>query len=133
MANAALVHLYIPPHPSLPNRCENLDMAWIWPPGEKGGLDWGGGQFPSPIASCHVLCFFTFYIFLPLYAIIFLSLFTLLFKFRSVNRGETLYSTWIGLWHFRKLFSTNHKSCLVCVEQHVMNKMFSCETTATHF
>lgn len=61
MANAALVHLYIPPHPSLPNRCENLDMAWIWPPGEKGGLDWGGGQFPSPIASMSsVFSLFTF-------------------------------------------------------------------------
>lgn len=59
MANAALVHLYIPPHPSLANRCEILDMAWIWLPGEKkeeegrGGvrLDWGGEQFPPPTAS----------------------------------------------------------------------------------
>lgn len=39
MANAALVHLYIPPHPSLTNRCEILDMAWIWHRGEKWG--WG--------------------------------------------------------------------------------------------
>lgn len=39
MANAALVHLYIPPHPSFANRCEILDMACIWPHGEKRGIE----------------------------------------------------------------------------------------------
>lgn len=45
MANAALAHLYIPSHPSLANRCEILDMAWIWLPGEKKKKKesvWGG-------------------------------------------------------------------------------------------
>lgn len=42
MANAALAHLYIPSHPSLANRCEILDMAWIWLPGEKKKKRVGG-------------------------------------------------------------------------------------------
>lgn len=48
MANAALAHLYIPSHPSLANRCEILDMAWIWLPGEKKGkkrLWWDAGGY----------------------------------------------------------------------------------------
>lgn len=62
MANAALVHLYNPPHPSLANRCEILDMAWIWHPGGGGGggvwLDFEGEQFPPPTASFVLLTFF---------------------------------------------------------------------------
>lgn len=60
MANAALVHLYIPPHPSLANRCEIVDMAGTWPPGEKrgGGLEgwmgWdGGGGGPPTTSNSH--------------------------------------------------------------------------------
>lgn len=55
MANAALVHLYIPPHPSLANRCEILDMAWIWPPGERRGGGWIGleGNFHLPQHPYH--------------------------------------------------------------------------------
>ncbi len=63
MANAALVHLYIPPHPSLANRCEILDMAWILLPGEKTGirLDLGGEHFPPSTASkSHVYLTFDF-------------------------------------------------------------------------
>ena len=62
MANAALVHLYIPPHPSLANRCEILDMAWIWLPGEKGGFDWigEGKNFHLPEHPC-LLFFFSFF------------------------------------------------------------------------
>lgn len=67
MANAALVHLYIPPHPSLANRCEILDMAWIWLPGGKkkvggkregGLLDLEGEQFPPPTTSLSYVLFF---------------------------------------------------------------------------
>lgn len=40
-ANAPSLHLSIPPHPFLANRCEILDMAWIClPGGKKRGFKW---------------------------------------------------------------------------------------------
>lgn len=78
MANAALVHLYIPPHPSLANRCEILDMAWIWLPGEKGGFDWIGEGNSFHLPQHPYLLFFSFFDFLlPWCAIDFLPLRTL--------------------------------------------------------
>lgn len=57
MADATLVHLNIPSHPSLANRCEILDMSWIWPPGQRGergvGFDSIEGQFPLPQHPYH--------------------------------------------------------------------------------
>lgn len=108
MANAALVHLYIPPHPSLANHCEILDMAWIWPPGEKRGieLDWWRGQFPPPTAS--ISSVFFFFIFKSLFQHIFTLL---LFFHRDLGQSggvETLSSSlqspgtiqlYYSLWH----------------------------------
>lgn len=61
MANAAPVHLYILPHPSLANRCEILDMAWIWPPAEKMEGSIGlGKEAISTSHSIHIFCFIFF-------------------------------------------------------------------------
>lgn len=84
MANAALVH--IPPYPFLTNRCEILDMAWFWPPGEKGLRRWG--DFYLPQHPCCIFCFFHFH---PLH------IFTLLLfvhqekKCSSVRVGDMQY------------------------------------------
>lgn len=66
MANAALVHLHIPLHPSLTNRCEILDMAWIWLPGERGDSIGSGRGTVSTFHSIHSLCFFDFWLCLAL-------------------------------------------------------------------
>lgn len=90
MANAALVHLYIPPHPSLANRCEILDMAWIWPPGEKKGGWVGLGR--GAISTSHSI-HITFDFLLSSHAIASLSSYTLNIAhtftetFGSVGRG----------------------------------------------
>lgn len=139
MANAALVHLYIPLHPFLANRCEILDMAWIWPPGEKGGLDWvergalSASHTSHTSHTIHIFCFFTFDFLIPWYVIAFLlsytlkiaHTFTLLHTTKICRSVSLVYSTRvqsnsIGLWHVRNLFC--HNSCLVCLAQHVLNR-----------
>lgn len=112
MANAALVHLYIPPHPSLANRCEILDMAWIWLPGEKRGggggrLDWGGEQFPPPTASISS-AFFTFDYIIDILSLHSLEIKLLHFHTLLMKRIWTHWTdcTLLRMWNYHNSFQT---------------------------